>query len=146
MVVIIERSDCVSILGGQVGPTDRNIRQFCIETITVDLLIPLVQVHVVDGLMRVSVATAEKNYRDGNCGDSDLEEAAHLKRVVGVPFGRNGTDVLFEWPAKNFVSMGRCSGIWPQERRTVLGRLVILYRHHGKQSVPNVLPLDYSVN
>jgi hypothetical protein len=36
-----------------------------------------------------------------------LEEAAHLKRVVGVSCVRNSTDVLFEWPAKNFVSMGR---------------------------------------
>jgi len=62
----------------------------------------------VDGFTRVSVASAEKNYRDGNCGDRDLEEAAHLKRVVGVSFGRNSTDVLFEWPAKNFVLMGSC--------------------------------------
>ena len=107
MVVIIERSDSVSVLVGQVGPTDRDIWQFCIKTLTVDLLIQLVQVHVVDGLTRVSVASAEKNYYDGNCGDRDLEEAAHLKRVVGVPFGRNSTDVLFEWPAKNFVLMGR---------------------------------------
>ena len=58
-----------------------------------------------DGLTRVSVATAEKNYYDGNCGDRDLEEAAHLQRVVGVSFGRNSTDVLFGWPAKNFVLM-----------------------------------------
>ena len=106
MVVIIERSDSVSVLGGQVGPTERDIWQFCIETLMVDLLIPLVQVHVVDGLTRVSVATAKKNYHDGNCGDRDLEEAAHLKRVVGVSFWRNSTDVLFEWPAKNFVLMG----------------------------------------
>jgi hypothetical protein len=35
-----------------------------------------------------------------------LEEAAHLKRVVGVSFGRNGTDVLFKWAADNFVLMG----------------------------------------
>jgi len=62
----------------------------------------------VDGFTRVSVASAEKNYRDGNCGDRDLEEAAHLKRVVGVTFGRNSTNVLFEWPAKNFVLMGSC--------------------------------------
>jgi len=61
----------------------------------------------VDGFTRVSVASAEKNYRDGNCGDRDFEEAAHLKRVVGVSFGRNSTDVLFKWPAKNFVLMGR---------------------------------------
>jgi hypothetical protein len=107
MVVVIKRSDSVSVLSGQVGPTDRDIWQFCIETLTVDLLIPLVQVHVVDGLTRVSVASAEKNYHDGNYGDRDLEEAAHLKRVVGVPSGRNSTDVLFEWPAKNFVLMGR---------------------------------------
>ena len=60
---------------------------------------------MVDGLTRVSVASAEKKYHDGNCGDRDLEEAAHLKRVVGVSFGRNSTDVLFEWPAKNFVLM-----------------------------------------
>ncbi len=60
-----------------------------------------------DGLTRVSVASAEKNYHDGDCGDRDLEEAAHLKRVVGASFGRNSTDVLFEWPAKNFVLMGR---------------------------------------
>jgi len=107
MVVIIERSDSVSVLVGQVGPTDRDIWQFCIKTLTVDLLITLVQVHVVDGFTRVSVATAEKNYHHGNCGDRDLEEAAHLKRVIGVSFGRNSTDVLFEWPAKNFVLMGR---------------------------------------
>jgi hypothetical protein len=38
-----------------------------------------------------------------------LEEAAHLKRVVGVSFGRNSTDVLFEWTAKKSVLMGsRC--------------------------------------
>jgi len=61
----------------------------------------------VDGLTRVSVASAEKNYYDGNCGDRDLEEAAHLKRVAGASFGRNGTDVLFEWPAKDSVFMGR---------------------------------------
>jgi len=67
MVVIIERSDSVSVLGGQVGPTERDIWQFCIETLTVDLLIPLVQVQVVAGLMRVSIASAEKNYQDGNC-------------------------------------------------------------------------------
>jgi len=53
----------------------------------------------VDGFTRVSVASAEKNYRDGNCGDRDLEEAAHLKRLAGVSFGRNSTDVLFEWAA-----------------------------------------------
>jgi len=35
-----------------------------------------------------------------------LVEAAHLKSVVGVSFGWNSTDVLFEWPAKNFVLMG----------------------------------------
>ncbi len=58
-----------------------------------------------DGLTRVSVASAEKNYHDGDCRDRDLEEAAHLKRVVGASFGRNSTDVLFEWPAKNFVLM-----------------------------------------
>ena len=51
------------------------------------------------GLTRVSVASAEKNYHDGDCGDRNLEESAHLKRVVGVCFGRNSTDVLFEWPA-----------------------------------------------
>ena len=107
MVVIIERSDSVSVLGGQVGPTDRNIWQFCIETLTVDLLIPLVQGHVLDGFMGVSVASAEKNCHDGNCRDRDLEEAAHLRRVVGESCGRNSTDVLFEWPAKNFVLMGR---------------------------------------
>jgi hypothetical protein len=60
----------------------------------------------VDGLTRVSVASAEKNYHDGNCEDHNLQEAAHLKRVVGVPFGRNSTDVLFEWPAKTLVLMG----------------------------------------
>jgi len=60
----------------------------------------------VAGLTRVSIASAEKNYHDDNCEDGDLEEAAHLKRVVGVSFGRNSTDVLFEWPAKNFVLMG----------------------------------------
>ena len=60
-----------------------------------------------DGLTRVSVATREKNYHDGNCGDRDLEEAAHLKRVVGASFGRNSTDVLFEWAAKKSVLMGR---------------------------------------
>ena len=107
MVVIIERSDSVSVLVGQVGPTDRDIWQFCIKTLTVDLLITLVQVHVVDGFTRVSVATGEKNYHHGNCGDRDLEEAAHLKRVIGVSFGRNSTDVLFEWPANNSVLMGR---------------------------------------
>src|SRR5437660_8375038 len=74
MVVIIERSDSVSVLRGYVGPADRDKWQFCIETLTVDLLIQLVQVHVVDGLTRVSVASAEKNYYDGNCGDRDLEE------------------------------------------------------------------------
>jgi len=61
----------------------------------------------VDGLTRVSVASAEENYHAGNYGDRDWEEAAHLKRVVGVSFGRNSTDVLFEWPANNFVLMGR---------------------------------------
>jgi hypothetical protein len=61
----------------------------------------------VGGLTRISVASAEKNHQDGNCGDRDLEEAAHFKRVVGVSFGRNSTDVLFEWPATNFVLMGR---------------------------------------
>jgi hypothetical protein len=60
----------------------------------------------VDGFTRVSVASAEENYSDGNCGDRDLGEAAHLKRVVGASFGRNSTVVLFEWPAKNFVLMG----------------------------------------
>ena len=109
MVVIIERSDCVSILGGQVGPTDRDIWQFCIETLTVDVLILLKQVYVVHGLMRVSVATAEKNRHDGDCESGNLEETAHLKSVAGVSFRRNSTDVLFEWPAKSFVSMGRCS-------------------------------------
>ena len=79
MVVVIKRSDSVSVLSGQVGPTDRDIWQFCIETLTVDLLIPLVQVHGVDGFTRVSVASAEKNYRDGSCGDQDLEEAAYSK-------------------------------------------------------------------
>ncbi len=59
-----------------------------------------------DGLTRVSVASAEKNYHGGNCENHDLQEAAHLKRVVGVPFGRNSTDVLFEWPAKTSVLMG----------------------------------------
>jgi hypothetical protein len=112
MVVVIKRSDSVSVLSGQVGPTDRDIWQFRIETLTVDLLIPLVQVHVVDGFTRVSVASAEKNYRDGNCGDRDLEEAAHLKRVAGVSFGRNSTDVLFEWAAKNSVLMG--SRMWAE--------------------------------
>jgi hypothetical protein len=34
-----------------------------------------------------------------------LEEAAHLKRVVGASFGRNSTDVLPERPAKDFVLM-----------------------------------------
>ena len=71
------------------------------------MLILLVQVLAVDGLTRVSVASAEKNCHDGNCGSRDLEESAHLKRVVGVSFGRNSTDVLFEWPAMNFVFMGR---------------------------------------
>jgi hypothetical protein len=105
MIVIIERSDCVSILGGQVGPTDRDVWQFCIETLTVDLLIPLEQVYVVDGLMRVSVATAEKNRHDGDCEYRNLEEAAHLKRLVGASFGRNSTDVLSERPARSFVLM-----------------------------------------
>jgi hypothetical protein len=63
----------------------------------------------VDGLTRISVARAEKNYHNGNYGDRDMEEAAHLKRVAGASFGRNSTDVLFEWPAKNFVLMGRDS-------------------------------------
>ena len=71
------------------------------------MLIPLVQVHVADGLTRISVASAEKNCHDRDCGDRDLEEAAHLKRVVEVSFGRNSTDVLFEWTAKNFDLMGR---------------------------------------
>jgi hypothetical protein len=71
------------------------------------LLIPLAQVRVVDRLTRVSVASAEKNYHDGHYEDRDLEEAAHLKRVVGLSFGRNSTYVLFEWPAKNFALMGR---------------------------------------
>ena len=123
MVVIIERSDCVSILGGQVGPTDRDIWQFCIETLTVDLLIPLEQVYVTDGLMRVSVATAEKNRHDGDCEYRNLEEAAHLKRVVGVSFERNSTDVLFGWPAKSFVSMGRCSGILASEKADCVGKI-----------------------
>jgi hypothetical protein len=73
----------------------------------VDLLIPLEQVHVVDRLMRVSVAAAEKNYHEGNRRDRALEEGTHLNRLVVVSFGRNGTDVLFEWPAMNFVLMGR---------------------------------------
>jgi hypothetical protein len=73
----------------------------------VDSLIPLEQVHLVDGLMRVSVVTAEQNYRDGSQRDRALEETSHLKRLVVVSFGRNGTDVLFEWPAKNFVLLGR---------------------------------------
>jgi len=59
-----------------------------------------------DGFTRVSVASAEKNYHDGGCGDRNLEEAAHLKRVVGVLFGPNSTDVLFERPVKTFVLMG----------------------------------------
>jgi hypothetical protein len=71
------------------------------------LLISLPQVRVVDGLTRVSVASAKKNYHNGDCGDRDLEEAAHLKRVVGASFGRNSTDVLFERAAKDFVLMGR---------------------------------------
>ncbi len=74
-----------------------------------------------DGLTRVSVASAEKNYHDGDCGDRDLEEAAHLKRVVGASFGRNSTDVLFEWPAKNFVLMGKDS-----ETREQMGRYICL--------------------
>ena len=64
------------------------------------MLILLVQVHVVDGLTRISVASAEKNDHDGNYRDHDLDEAAHLKRLVGVFFRRNSTDVLFEWPEK----------------------------------------------
>jgi hypothetical protein len=56
MVVIIERSDSVSVLGGYVDLTDGHVRQFCIETLTVDLLIPLVEIHVMDGFTRVSVA------------------------------------------------------------------------------------------
>jgi hypothetical protein len=111
MVVVIKRSDSVSVLSGQVGPTDRDIWQSCIETLAVDLLIPLVQVHGLDGFTRVSVASAEKNDRDGNCGDRDLEKAAHLKRVVGVSFGRNSTDVLFEWAAKKSVLMGSRSRV-----------------------------------
>ena len=70
------------------------------ETLAVDLLIPLVQVHVVDRLTRVSVASAEKNYHDGGCGDGNLEEAAHFKRLVDVSFRRNSTNVLFERAAK----------------------------------------------
>ena len=147
MVVIIERSDSVSVLGGQVGPADRDIRQFCTETLTVDLLIPLEQIHVVDGLMRVSVATAEKkNYHSGDCGDRDLEVAAHLKRVVGASFRRNSTDVLFERPAKSSVSMGRCSGILASGKADCVWKIGNLYRHLGRQSVPIVRPLDYSVN
>ncbi len=57
--------------------------------------------------MRVGVASAEKNDRDGNSGDRDLEEAAHLKKVVELSFARNSTDVLFKWPAKHFVCMDR---------------------------------------
>ncbi len=60
-IVIVERGDSVGILGGQVGPTDRDIWQFGIETLSVDLLILLEQVQVVDRLMRVSVTGAEKN-------------------------------------------------------------------------------------
>ena len=107
MVVIIERSDCVSILGGQVGPTEGDIWQFCIETLTVDLLIPLEQVRVVDGLTRVNVTTSEKNYPDGKNGERNFEEAAHFKRVCSVFFGRNSTDVLCKRPATNVVLMGR---------------------------------------
>jgi hypothetical protein len=121
MAVVIKRSDSVSVLSGQVGPTDRDIGQFCIETLTVDLLIPLVQVHGVDGFTRVSVASAEKNYRDGNCGDRDLEEAAHLKRVVGVSFGRNSTDVLFEWAVKKSVLMGSRCG--PNATASIVSRV-----------------------
>ena len=65
-VVVIERGDSVGILGGQVGPTERDIWQFCVETLTVDLLILLEEVQVVDGLMRVSVTGAEKNDNDGD--------------------------------------------------------------------------------
>jgi hypothetical protein len=61
----------------------------------------------VDRLMRVSVASAQKNYHDGNCGERDLEEAAHLNRVVAVSVRRNSTNVLFDWP--EFVLMGRCA-------------------------------------
>jgi hypothetical protein len=53
----------------------------------VDLLIPLEQVHVVDGLMRVSVAAAEKNYHHGNRRDRALEQGAHLNRLAVVSFG-----------------------------------------------------------
>jgi hypothetical protein len=60
----------------------------------------------VDGLTRVGVASAKKNYHDGGYGNRNLEEAAHLKRVVGVLFGQNSTVVLFERPVKTFVLMG----------------------------------------
>ena len=53
-----------------------------------------------DGLARVSVASAEQNDQGGNDRDHDLDEAAHLKRLVARFFRRNSTDVLFEWPEK----------------------------------------------
>ena len=75
------------------------------------------------GLTRVSVASAEENYHDGDCGNRAWEEAAHLKRVVGASFGRNSTDVLFEWPAMNFVFMDRdCSQRAISGPKTLMGR------------------------
>ena len=103
------------------------------------MLILLVQVHGVHGFTRVSVVSAEENDRDGNCGDRDLQEAAHLKRVVGVSFGRNSTDVLFEWAAKNFVLMAANTFIsefarsCPSFRRlriVALGHLSCAVMHH----------------
>ncbi len=67
-----------------------------------------------NGLTRVSVAGTQENCRDGDSGDRDLEEAAHLKRVVGVSTGRNGTDVLFKWPANNFVLMASRWPMWAE--------------------------------
>ena len=134
MAVVIKRCDSVSVLARQVSPADRDKREFSIKARTVDLLIAHRQVRIVDGLTRVDVASPEENYSDGKDGDCGCEEAAHCRSVGGVFFGRNGTDVLCNWPATKVVLMGRD---WSRRGRKGNSYMIRFFHHVSRVANPD---------
>ena len=84
-----------------------------------------------DGLTRISVASAEQNDQGGNYRGHYLDEAAHLKRLVVVFFRRNSTDVLFERPEK--VPRLNGQGMeFVRGSQELLGKMIAYLRNHSR--------------
>ena len=52
------------------------------------------QVGVAEPFPAIGVASAKKDHQDGDCGESDLDAAAHVERIGRGIVGPNSTDVL----------------------------------------------------